>query len=76
MERRVSCLVLQSSQVSLQTLVFPQQGLDTGQVPAKVIGGHQLLLLLDPADGFIHIPTDRTKRVHQNQDKQADLSRS
>lgn len=58
-EWQVSCLVLQSSQVSLQTLVFPQQSLNTGQVPAKVIRGHQLLLLLDPADGFIHVPTEK-----------------
>ena len=51
-----SYLVLQGSQVSLQPLVLAQQGLDAGQVPAKVVGGHELLLLLDPADGLVHIP--------------------
>lgn len=52
----MSCLVFQSNQVSLQTLVFAQQGLHAGQVTSKVIRSHELLLLLDPADGLIHIP--------------------
>lgn len=55
-----ACLIFQGSEVSLQTLVFTQQSLDAGQVPAKVIRGHQLLLLLDPADGLIHIPVAST----------------
>ena len=60
-ERRMSCLIIQSSQVSLQTLMFAQQSLHTGQVTTKVIRGHELLLLLDPADGLIHIPVVRVK---------------
>ena len=36
--------------------MLTQQGLDAGQVTAKVVGGHELLLLLDPADGLVHIP--------------------
>lgn len=60
MGQQESHLVLQSRQVSLQTLLFPQQSLNAGQVPPKVIGRHQLLLLLDPADGLIHIPADRS----------------
>lgn len=51
-----SDLVLQSSQVSLQPLMFAQQSLDTGQVAAEVVGRHQLLLLFDPADGLVHVP--------------------
>lgn len=51
-----SCLIFQSSQVSLQTLMFAEQSLHTGQITTKVIRGHQLLLLLDPTDGLIHIP--------------------
>lgn len=50
------CLLIQSGEVSLQTLVFAQQSLNTGQVTSKVIGGHQLFLLFDPADRLINIP--------------------
>lgn len=33
-------LILQRSQISLQTLMLPKQSLNTGQVSAEVIGGH------------------------------------
>ena len=57
--RTSSYLIFQGSQVSLKTLVFAKQSLHTGQVSTKVIRGHQLLLLLDPTDGLIHIPIVR-----------------
>lgn len=61
-----ACLVPQGGQVSLQTLVLAQQSLNAGQVSTKVVRGHQLLLLLDPADGLVHVPVGETSGLQRH----------
>lgn len=55
-------LILQGCQVSFQPLVFPEQGLNAGEVTTEIIRRHQLLLLLNPADCLIHIPVGQNRK--------------
>ena len=47
---------LKCSQVSLDALVLPLEGLNAGQVLAKVVARQDRILLRDPGDGLISIP--------------------